>query len=76
MINATNWQDSDYINFKAFMIVDQKYVILSDQTPQLLPESNRTYLYFRLPLFTSDPKVSAKRISLCLLATDYHFATT
>lgn len=30
MLNATNWQDNDYINFKVFMIIDQKYVTLSD----------------------------------------------
>jgi len=30
-VNATNWQDPDYINFKVFMIVDQKYITLSDQ---------------------------------------------
>jgi hypothetical protein len=32
-VNATNWQDPDYINFKIFMIVDQKYITLSDYTP-------------------------------------------
>ena len=29
-LNASNWQDPDYINFKVFMIVDQKYTTLSD----------------------------------------------
>lgn len=53
MLNATNWQDSDYINFKAFMILDNAYVTLSDQVPQLLPESTPTMLYFRLPLFST-----------------------
>jgi len=30
MINATNWQDADYINFKVFLNVDQKYITLTD----------------------------------------------
>lgn len=75
MFNATNWQDSDYINFKVFMIVDQTYITLSDQVPQVLPESSPTLMYFRLPLFTADPKVVTKNVSVCVLAVDYHFAT-
>lgn len=75
MVNASNWQDPDYINFKMFMIVDQKYMTLSDYTPQKLPEYIPTLIYFRLPVISDKDTVTEKRIQLCLLATDYHFAT-
>ena len=32
-INATNWQDPDYMNFKVFMIVDQEWITLTDLNP-------------------------------------------
>ena len=74
-VNATNWQDPDYINFKVFMIVDQKYITLSDQVQQKLPENIPSIIYFRIPVISDNDRVREKRIQLCVLATDYHFAT-
>ena len=74
-VNATNWQDPDYINFKVFMIVDQKYITLSDQVAQKLPENVPTIIYFRIPVIADNDRVREKKIQLCILATDYHFAT-
>jgi hypothetical protein len=76
LFNATNWYDADYINFKVFMIIDETYVTLSDITPQELPESESTLIYFRIPLFTTNAKVTSKNIQICVLAVDYHFAIT
>ena len=30
LMNLTNWYDSDYINFRAFMIINQVYYTLTD----------------------------------------------
>jgi len=61
-LNVTNWQDPDYINYKVFMIVDQKYTTLSDSVPQTLPENIPTFIYFRIPLVSNLLTVKWKRI--------------
>ena len=58
-----------------FMIVDQTYITLSDYTPQRLPENIPTLIYFRIPVISDKETVTEKKIQLCLLATNYHFAT-
>lgn len=58
------------------MTVDEVDITLTDLVSQVLPESSSTYLYFRLPVLSSSPSVTTKKVSLCLQAIDYHFATT
>lgn len=57
------------------MIMDQKYFTLSDQIKQKLPETDSTLIYFRIPIISDNTLITEKKIQLCILATDYHYAT-